>query len=1104
MPGEGGVTVKASVEGLQQCLNELSQLRDALSGIANVAGALPGGGGGGASGGGGGSLPAYGGAAGGGLPGTAAPLSSQAAVASAAAAAPGGSIPASAMLPPNPALAASGAPSTQPAAVAAGGGGGGGFSLGRAAQNYLLGTPLGSSLYSAGMSVLGEDAVKTALDALTPLAPYLAGGAAVLSTASYAVQASLAAARPYRQMETSLLAANAAGGMIDPLQRQALLANTGTESESSLMDTLSGSVPGQAYNLMTFGLAGSWLNNGVRPLIQRRTEVTSALAESATTRRADALATGIDFMSPEERRLRASVSQHDADVSSDWKLRFDRLNYDMLSFVPGVRRLEDMASKSVTGMSFTERDAAAKQAAEDTQNADFEHAMVRALGPLAGGQGRFVRGFDAAAVNRAGISPGEAAGGLSLIAGTLGRPAYSELYRGLLTGSSGSSSPLDYLDLTLRQSASEGDIGAVWSSLGTVQSQVAQQHPGFTAAQVGAEARRRLMGYVGTALDAQRTQARESIAQSEGSLVGAHLEQERLSGKSMFDVAHDMRQSLSPLTEIRDLLREQLARTPAENRVDRAALTSAIAQYDNQILSARRGVRDAYYSAEEYTISTGQTRAGTALTRAIYGGGGFGAVSDAISGQQAVISRQIGVIDQQLADKARPLSPEERDRLNAERDSLVTQRDIGMERQRFDIKIGMEGSDIAVKDALRQRGQAMASVFGGVGQIADAGRAALATVADQIRLQQEIINDPHRSYTERQQAQAALTGLQTQYAVGQEEVTRQEYSGYTQAAFSRYGLATGSVGLAFGRGAGGVGASGLLDTAYSGAQSALKAAQAQQAEVEASVRKAGGDTETNADVLRARQAVQSAQQALVDQQRTAANAPISARVEEGIAQAQFSASVLSRFPGTLGSSQAAIRSIITETRKALSEVSQQEADAKRRQGGDLTDEQKLEFNSRRRDLESQEAGAYQQLSYGWQDRLVSSALNAPGSFAFLAPLFSNRTAIRNGVKNPFFGAASAGEVPAILKDAMPFISGAGATGTPDFFAATALSGVSPGFGGSAAAAPPVHITVMVQMPDGSTHPAQAQARVSNQQDTSPAALHEQAGRAGYGVGRQRG
>jgi hypothetical protein len=81
----------------------------------------------------------------------------------------------------------------------------------------------------------------------------------------------------------------------------------------------------------------------------------------------------------------------------------------------------------------------------------------------------------------------------------------------------------------------------------------------------------------------------------------------------------------------------------------------------------------------------------------------------------------------------------------------------------------------------------------------------------------------------------------------------------------------------------------------------------------------------------------------------------------------------------------------------------------------LSPEAELAFQERFQDIGRQQAAAFQQASYGWEGRLISQALNAPGNWSLLQNRFSVMQAVTHGgVRNPQMG-STLGNLPFFMR-----------------------------------------------------------------------------------------
>jgi hypothetical protein len=113
--------------------------------------------------------------------------------------------------------------------------------------------------------------------------------------------------------------------------------------------------------------------------------------------------------------------------------------------------------------------------------------------------------------------------------------------------------------------------------------------------------------------------------------------------------------------------------------------------------------------------------------------------------------------------------------------------------------------------------------------------------------------------------------------------------------------------------------------------------------------------------------------------------------------------------------------------------------AQQQQAGALTPAAALQYQERLQQLGVQQAGAYQQLSYGWENRLMSTMIGSPGSFNLNGRGFALRDAVLfGGAVNPHFGSN---------RSNLPFfLQLAGLGNIPSHFPGTTGPFDAPGFG----------------------------------------------------------
>jgi hypothetical protein len=141
-------------------------------------------------------------------------------------------------------------------------------------------------------------------------------------------------------------------------------------------------------------------------------------------------------------------------------------------------------------------------------------------------------------------------------------------------------------------------------------------------------------------------------------------------------------------------------------------------------------------------------------------------------------------------------------------------------------------------------------------------------------------------------------------------------------------------------------------------------------------------------------------------------APVAMR--ERLSQGEYAANVLQNVPGAYGPSRAILQQQMGLLNEEAADV-QKQLKIVRERGGNPEAEHQL--NNQLRSIGTQQLGMFNQLSYGWENRLISRMIGAPGNFNVEARGFALADAVGAGVANPHFG-ATAGQLPHFMRQAM--------------------------------------------------------------------------------------
>lgn len=540
--------------------------------------------------------------------------------------------------------------------------------------------------------------------------------------------------------------------------------------------------------------------------------------------------------------------------------------------------------------------------------------------------------------------------------------------------------------------------------------------------------------------------ARQSILnQFEGRMSGLGIDTNRanvallgVTGFSSSMRAGLMRQADTDHLNLTRSLESQLRLAEAAGDKERAAelraqvFQSRVSREQNLL-----GADSLEYQGRLSTLGSERIGVATAMQSAMFGSDP-NAVAASYSADLSLASAEGGVYERMSRNPR--LSPEDRLHYAALAGQKSTEVSFGIPRAAGQYAQGMEMGRIGLASSQVSGMRAWAGFYGSP---EDAYRASMGEAGILDRQAGVLRGDLHGAYgprtqQERLEIEKRLTDVMREHAMAVEGASRSYYGAQTALSSMTQSITGAVASNAFKIGVGGSGAAGFLGGSLDAAQGTLGAARQELANLEQSVRAAGGNPDRNDAVLAARQRVAQAEGGVINAGLSYASAPMSASMREEQAQAQFSVGVLGRFPGTYGSVRAGLMKQMGIYEHEAGEVDQLEKSLIAKKGS-LTDEEKYQFNQRRRSLAMEQAGVFEQLSYGWESRLQSQMLGAPGSMAFINPALSFRAAIGAGVRNPHMGATGE-DMPMFLRQAMLASSIAGSTGTPQGFGVTALTG----------------------------------------------------------------
>ncbi len=598
-----------------------------------------------------------------------------------------------------------------------------------------------------------------------------------------------------------------------------------------------------------------------------------------------------------------------------------------------------------------------------------------------------------------------------------------------------------------------------------------------------------LDGYFQRAVRASALNVDSSIAGSGLSYTQANTALIGAMGASTGQRAASMDQGDLYFSQLQGITDEQLAISKDPVRV--AQLTAQRQQILSQRESNRTAAISLRYQGRFSLNSADMSAYGTGANIAQ-----FGDDPDQVAGlmgyQGQLYGEQADLYGEMSQNKR--FSPEERAQYAAQAYAARYQATIGIARQIGGFRQGLVQGNIGIATAEVGAGISEANLFGGIESIYNNQLGQVGITQQQIALTRGQIAGEYGPTTmqERQDLQRRLTELLQQETVAREGAVRGLSQMQVALASTAQGIAGTQQQRAYLTGSGGI-----EGFAYASSSSSAAAGVARAAQARVSMLRSRGVAEDNPEMQSAMLQLEQAQTGAVAAEVGATQVPFSLGLRQEESRERFGLQALSMFPGQYGSMRALLGKQMG-TQEHMAEEITQRRDAHRAQyGGHLPEHLEFEYQQQLQQVALQQAGTFNQLSYGWESRLQSQMMGTPGSAAFITPSMSFKAAVGSGVVNPHMGATQE-QVPFFLRQAMLASSIAGATGTPEGFGVTALTGAAPhqqgAFLGSAMreALSGVEIIVRVPLPGGghTSLPGSVTA-ASNRQDTSGAAFIEQ-------------
>jgi hypothetical protein len=525
------------------------------------------------------------------------------------------------------------------------------------------------------------------------------------------------------------------------------------------------------------------------------------------------------------------------------------------------------------------------------------------------------------------------------------------------------------------------------------------------------------------------------IAGSYTSSAGSYLGYLQSTGGSTTAVRAAYGGVANSLSMERTYLQQQLAMRDPSDTVGIASLRASIDQLTAHIATLGKQSIEYGFSQRGLDIQSSLTSAATGYASTLYGGGDESALSSALSVRSSTQRAEA----QRLREMSRSTvySPEQRRSFATQAQQMEQQAGLMTERERSSMYFGIASGRAGVAGAEAGAAVERAGLFGGPRETQEG----LLQQAGSIRQNMAAIEDYMRrgnlSLQERLQLEQQLTSLKVQEVSVTERAYRAAAQQEISVAGGRVGIASTEYSNSIMRGAGGLTAQQELFGILDKSGSVVKKSQDY-----VDLLRSRGVSDDNPEMVQALQQLATARSQQTGAELGLASAPPTLDIQRGLSSAQYRASVLQTVPGAYGNLRGALQQEVQLINRAAQQKQAEYAAAKQRYGGKLPPYLDYRFQQEFQQLGLQQAQAYHQLSYGWESRLISQTLGAPGNQGFIANQFTFRDAVQNGAMNPHMG-ATANEVPMWLQQANLQGSIAGATGTPEGFALTAMAGAKP-------------------------------------------------------------
>lgn len=569
------------------------------------------------------------------------------------------------------------------------------------------------------------------------------------------------------------------------------------------------------------------------------------------------------------------------------------------------------------------------------------------------------------------------------------------------------------------------------------------------------------------AFNTEQTRLQQSIFGSQYSGAQSNIQTMQATGSPFLSVSLAQSESTTFLRQLVEIDQQLLEQAKANNNQQGVAQISAdIASLNASIAQTKLTAFNTAYQAYDYRTQTANVAAQNAMTVGMYGhNASYGGIYAGFQSQFTAAQYNIQEAEYWLNNPS--LTPEQRQLALQQLQSARLQASVLIPRAMGQTEIQQAQGNIAIAGAQTSMGLTNADLYGSPQDVYSATVAnAQATMGGTISLLKRELapgNPFDLSPQELQSAQAQLISTTKKLSKTLTEASRNFQSMSYQVAQTTFAIGQTNTQMQISSfGVGGTAAGSLILGNVGQAGDVLDKANAKLQNLIKQGVKPDSDTYKAAALD-----VANAQANYFGTENSMANAPMPAAFQSAMLANSFAINAMSSTYASWGDIRGAytqqLGMIGTELQTNNSvrgqAIQQIYADL---QAGRITPDQlqgrldsaNLAFDQKQYALGNQAIQAQNQLEYGWQDRLVSSVVNAPERTAFVASQFTQFEAA-SFLQNiaPNFGFVGAGGPAArdyymntIPKLAQSLI---GNVNRPEGFMATAMSGATPpGAGGT--------------------------------------------------------